>query len=34
MQKEIDYDTDYQESGAHTRYQKAKQRTLLDYPSK
>lgn len=33
MQKEIDYDTDYQEPGAHTRYQKAKQKTLLDYPS-
>ena len=31
MQKKIDYD--YQESGAHTKYQKAKQKTLLDYPS-
>jgi hypothetical protein len=34
MQKEIDYDdTDYQEPGAHARYQKTKQKTLLDYPN-
>ena len=33
MQKEIDYDTDYQESDAQTTHRNAKQKTLLDYPS-
>jgi uncharacterized protein YecE (DUF72 family) len=34
MQKEIDYDTVFQNSDEQTSYRKAKQKTLLDYPSK
>jgi uncharacterized protein YecE (DUF72 family) len=34
MQKEIDYDTDFQNSDEQASYRKAKQKTLLDYPSK
>jgi uncharacterized protein YecE (DUF72 family) len=33
-QKEIDYDTVFQNSDEQTSYRKAKQKTLLDYPSK
>jgi uncharacterized protein YecE (DUF72 family) len=33
MQKEIDYDADFQTSDEQTGYHKAKQKTLLDYPS-